>query len=87
MELVQARAYIHSTLSIEYGREGDEPSEPQLAFHHLQTELAKRGEALRIAIVEVGTLQALLETKRQGYTSNSMMERELVCLRHSHDRL
>ena len=28
LELVQARAYIHSTLSMEYGQEGDEPSEP-----------------------------------------------------------
>ena len=28
LELVQARSYIHSTLSIEYGREGDEPSKP-----------------------------------------------------------
>ena len=27
LELVQAKAYIHSTLSMEYGREGDEPSE------------------------------------------------------------
>ena len=40
-----------------------------------------------VTIVEVGTLQALLETKRQGSTSDSMMERELVHLRHSHDRL
>ena len=36
------KAYIHSTLSMEYGREGDKPSELQLAFHHLQAELAKR---------------------------------------------
>ena len=35
------KAYIHSTLSMEYGREGDKPSELQLAFHHLQAELAK----------------------------------------------
>jgi len=41
---------------MEYGREGDEPSEPQLAFCRLQTELAEREEALRIATVEVGTL-------------------------------
>ena len=32
-------------------------------------------------------MQALLETERQGSTSNSMMERELVHLRHSHDKL
>ena len=87
LELVQAKAYIHSTLSMEYRREGDEPSEPQLAFCRLQTELAEREEALRIATVEVGTLQALLETKRQGPTFDSVIERELVCLRHSHDRL
>ena len=35
----------------------------------------------------MGTLQALLETERQGSTSDSTMERELVHLRHSHDRL
>ena len=28
LELVQAKAYIHSTLSMEYGQEGNEPSEP-----------------------------------------------------------
>ena len=27
LELVQARAYIHSTLSMEYGQKGNEPSE------------------------------------------------------------
>ena len=79
--------YIHSALSTEYGRDGDKPSEPQLAFCHLQTELAKREEALRIATTEVGTLQALLETERQGSTFDSMIERKMVRLRHSHDRL
>ena len=64
MELVQAKSYIHSTLSIEYKRQGDEPSKPQLAFRRLQIELAEREEALRVATAEVGTLQALLETKR-----------------------
>ena len=87
LELVQAKAYIHSTLSIEYKREGDEPSELQLAFHRLQAELAEREEALRVATTKVSTLQALLKTERQGYTSNSMMEKELVHLRHSDDRL
>ena len=53
LELVQAKAYIHSTLSMEYGQEDDEPSEPQLAFCSLQTELAKREEALGVATVEV----------------------------------
>ena len=80
LELVQVKAYIHSTLSMEYGWEGDKPSESQ-------TELAERKEALRVATAEVGTLQALLRTKRQRPTSDSMMERELVHLRHSHDRL
>ena len=72
---------------MEYGQEGDEPSKPQLAFHHLQTELAERDEALRVANAEEGTLQALLETERQRSTSYPMMERELVCLWHSHDKL
>ena len=58
------KAYIHSTLSMEYGREGDEPNEPQLAFCHLQTELVEREEALRVATIEVGTLQASLQTER-----------------------
>ena len=80
MELVQAKAYIHSTLSIEYGQDGDEPSEMQLAFRCLQTKLAEREEALRVATTEVGTLRALLETGRQGSTSNSTIEKELVHL-------
>ena len=65
LELLQARSYIHSTLSMEHGREGDEPSEPQLVFRRLQTKLAERKKALRVATIEVGTLQALLETERQ----------------------
>ena len=28
LELVQSKVYIHSTLSMEYGQEGNEPSEP-----------------------------------------------------------
>ena len=47
-----------------------------MAFRHLRTEQAEREEALKVATAEVGTLQALLGT-----------ERELVCLRHSYDRL
>ena len=62
-----------------------------LASHNglfiIQTELAERDEALRVANAEVGTLQALLETERQSFTSDPMIERELVCLRHSHDKL
>ena len=42
---------------------------------------------MRVAIVEVGNLRVLLETKRQSSTSLSTMERVQVCLRHSHDRL
>ena len=79
--------YIHSTLSMEYRREGDEPSEPQRALHRLQIKLAKREEVLKVAIVEVGILLALLEIERQSSNSDPMMERELVCLRHLHDRL
>jgi len=86
-KLVQARAYIHSTLSVKYGRDSDEPSEPQLVFRLLQTKLAEREEALRVSTAEVGTLQALLKTERQGSTSNSTLEKELVCLWHSHGRL
>ena len=56
LEQVQARAYIHSTFSMEYRREGDEPNEPQLAFCHLQTELAENEEALRVATTKVGHL-------------------------------
>ena len=58
-----------------------------MAFHRLQTKLVERKEALRVATIEVGTLQALLETERQGSTFDSVMERELVRLQHSHDRL
>ena len=58
-----------------------------MAFHRLKAELAEREEALRVATAEISTLQALLETERQGYTSDSMMEKELVHLRHSDDRL
>ena len=87
LELVQAWANVHYTLSMEYGREGDKPSELQLAFCRLQTELPEREEALRVAIAEVGTLRALLETNRHGSTSDSTMERKLVYLWHSHDRL
>ena len=42
---------------------------------------------MRVAIVEVGTLQALLETKKQSSTIDPTMEKEVVHLRHSHDRL
>ena len=87
LELVRVRSYIHSTLSMEYGWEGDEPSKLQLAFHRLQTKLAKREDALRVATTEVGNLHALLKTERQSFTSDPTMERELVRLWHSHDRL
>ena len=61
-------------------RKGDEPSEPQLVFRRLQTKLAEREEALRVATAEVGTLRALLETERQSSTFDSTMERGLVRL-------
>ena len=64
LELLQARSYIHSALSMGYGREGDKPNEPQQAFLRLQTQLVERDKALRVATAEVGTLQALLETER-----------------------
>lgn len=60
---------------------------PKWAFCHLQTELAEREEALRVATIKASTLQALLETDRQSFTSNPTMERELIHLRHSHNRL
>nr|XP_023913041.1 guanine nucleotide exchange factor SPIKE 1-like [Quercus suber] len=53
----------------------------------LQTELVKREEALRVATIEVDTLQALLKTERQSFTFDPTMERVLVRLWHSHDRL
>ena len=87
LELVQARAYIHSTLSMEQGQEGDKPSEPQLAFCRLQIELAEREEALRVVTVEVGTPQVLLETEKHGSTYNSTTERKLACLQHLYDKL
>ena len=68
LRLLKTRSFIHSTLSLEYGLVV-EPSEPQLAFRRLQAEVAEKKEALRVANAEVGTLQALLDTKRQGYTS------------------
>ena len=58
-----------------------------MAFYRLQTELAKEEEALRVGTVKVVTLWALLEFERYGFTSSSMMKRELVCLRYSHDKL
>lgn len=49
---------------MKYRREGNEPSESQWAFRHLQIELAEREEALRVTTAEMGTLQALLETEK-----------------------
>ena len=59
LRLMKARSFIHSTLSLEYGS-ADEPSEPQLAFRHLQVEVAKKKEALRVATAEVGTCKLCL---------------------------
>lgn len=52
---LEARSFIHSTLSLEYGP-ANEPSKPQLAFHCLQAEVAEKEEALRVDTAEVGTL-------------------------------
>jgi len=71
--LLETRSFILSTLSLEYGST-DKPSGPQLAFPYLQVELAKKEEALRVATTKVGTLQALLDTERQGCTSSPSME-------------
>ena len=86
LRLLEARSFIHPTLSLEYGPI-DEHSEPQLAFHHFQAEVVEKEEALRVATVEVGTWQALLVIKRQGSTLSPNMKRELVRLRHSYGRL
>lgn len=86
MRLLQATSYIHSSLSLEYGS-ADEPSETQLAFHCLHVELAEKEEAFRVATVEIGTLQALLDTKRQSFTLGPSLERELVWLHHAYTRL
>ena len=83
LRLLKARFFIHSTLSLDYGL-ADEPSEPQLTFYRFQAEVVEKEEALTVATIEVGTLQALPDTERKGYTSSPSMERELVCLRHSH---
>ena len=63
LRLLEARSFIHPTLSLEYGPT-DEHSEPQLAFHRFQAEVVEKEEALRVATAEVGTLQALLVIKR-----------------------
>ena len=83
MRLLQARFYIKFNLSLE-NRSADEPSMPQLAFCHLQAEVAKKEEALRVVTVEINTLQVLLDTERQSYTFSPSLERELVFLRHSY---
>ena len=53
--LLEARSFIHSTLSLECGP-ADESSKPQLAFFHHQAEVTEKEEALRVATAEVGTL-------------------------------
>ena len=77
LRLLEARSFIHSTLSLEY-KLADEPSEPWFIFCCLQVEVAEKEEAMKAAIAEVGTLQALLNTKRQDCTLSPSMERELV---------
>ena len=75
VRLAQVASYIHSTLSLEYGST-DEPSEPQLTFRHLQAEVAKKKEVLRVTTTKIGTLQVLLDTERQSCTSGPNLERE-----------
>ena len=77
LRLLEARSFTHSNLSLEYGLTG-ESSEPQLAFRHLQAEVAEKEAALRVAIAKVGTLQALLDTERQCSTLSPTLVRELV---------
>ena len=86
LRLLEARSFIHSTLSQEYGR-ADEPKKPQLAFRCLQAEVAKKDETLRVATTKVGTLQALLNTERQGCTLSPSMEKDPVHIWHSYGRL
>ena len=81
MRLLQARCYIHYTLSLEY-RSANEPSEPQLAFPCLQVKVAKKEEHL--ATAEISSLQVLLGTERQGCTSSPSMEKEMVHLQNSY---
>ena len=58
-----------------------------MAFHCLQAEVAKNEEALRVATVEISTLQVLLNIERHSCTSSPSVERELVHLQHSYSRL
>ena len=79
LRLLETRSFIHSTLSLEYGLV-DKPREPQSVFRCLQTEVAVKKEELRVATVEVGILQAILDTERQSSTSSPTLKRELVWL-------
>lgn len=85
-KLVQDTFYIHSYLSVDF-RSVDEPSEPQLAFLHLQNKLAEKEEVLRVTTAEVGTLQAMLDIEMQSCTLSSGFERVLVHFCHSYTRL
>lgn len=49
--------------------------------------MAKKEEALIVATVEVCTLQAVLDTKRESSTLSPTLEGELVPLHHSYGRL
>ena len=83
MRLLQARSYIHSTLSLEYEL-ANEPSEPQLAFYRLQAKVDEKEEASRIATAEISTLQVLLDIERKGCTPSPSMEKEMVHLQNSY---
>ena len=58
-----------------------------MTFRHLQAEVAKKKEVLRVTTAKLGTLQVLLDTERQSYTSGPNLERELVQLRHAYTKL
>ena len=73
-------------MSLKYGSV-DEPNEPQLTFCRLQAKVAEKGEAMRVATVEISILQVLLDTERQSCTSNANLEKELVFLQHSYSKL
>ena len=77
LRLLESRSFIHSTLSLEY-EPVYEPSEPHLAFRQHQAEVVEK-EALKVATVEVGTLQALFDTERQSSTSHNFIIFTLNC--------
>lgn len=86
IRLVPAKSYIHFTLSLKYGPT-NEPSEPQFAFRHLLARVAEKEESLRVAIVEISTLQVILDIERQGCTLSPNPKWELVRLQNWYGKL